>query len=125
MGQKMTVDVPPLVLSALGQKGGHWLPPGRMLKHQVVLLDQDDVELQTPLPCSQPRSWHLYQKEASQHDCVHQLHCSRGDPLGEDPDWELSASGSNFVSKGEQKFGCAVGPNPSHPITSYHLCTQG
>ncbi|GAB0209353.1 protein NYNRIN-like [Grus japonensis] len=47
MGQKIVVYVPHMVITVLERKGGHWLSPSRMLKHQVVLLEQDDVELKT------------------------------------------------------------------------------
>jgi len=47
MGQKMVVYVPHMVVTVLEQKGGRWLSPSRMLKYQVVLLEQDDVELKT------------------------------------------------------------------------------
>jgi len=47
MGQKMVVYVPHMVVTVLEQKGDHWLSPSRMLKYQVVLLEQDDVELKT------------------------------------------------------------------------------
>lgn len=69
MGQKTTVYVPPMVLSVLGQKGGHWLLPSQMLKYQIVLLDQDDVELKsTTLPCTQSCSWNPYQEVKKPHN---------------------------------------------------------
>jgi len=45
--QKIMVYIPHMVVTVLKQKGGHWLSPSKMLKYQVVLLEQDDVELKT------------------------------------------------------------------------------
>lgn len=36
-----------MITVVLKQKGGHWLSPSRMLKYQVVLLEQDDAYLKT------------------------------------------------------------------------------
>lgn len=47
IGQRIIVYVPHMVISVLEQKGGHWLSPSRMLKYQVILLEQDDAELKT------------------------------------------------------------------------------
>lgn len=47
MGQKMTVCVPHIAVTVLEQKGGRWLSLSRMLKYQVVLLEQDHVESKT------------------------------------------------------------------------------
>lgn len=46
-GQHITGFVPHVVTSILEQNEGHWLSPSRMLRCQVVLLEQDDVELKT------------------------------------------------------------------------------
>uniref|UniRef100_A0A8B9ND86 Reverse transcriptase RNase H-like domain-containing protein n=1 Tax=Accipiter nisus TaxID=211598 RepID=A0A8B9ND86_9AVES len=47
LGQKITMYVPHMVDTVLQQKGRHWLSPSRMLKYQVVLLEQDDIDLKT------------------------------------------------------------------------------
>lgn len=116
MGQKMTVYVPHMVISVLEQKGGHWLSPSRMLKYQVVLLEQDDVELKTTAalnPAMFLEGAPDYQG-AIQHDClltIEQVYSSREDlkdtPL-ENPDWELFTDGSSFVREGKRKSGYAV-----------------
>ena len=58
LGQPTTVYVSHHVLSLLEQKGSYWLTAGKMGKHQEILLDNPNVELQVtsvinPAPLSQ------------------------------------------------------------------------
>ena len=47
LGRMMVVYVPHMVISVLEQKGGHWLSQSRMMKYQVILMEQDDAILKT------------------------------------------------------------------------------
>jgi len=115
MGQKMVVYVPHMVVTVLEQKGGHWLSPRRMLKYQVVLLEQDDVELKTTTIVN-PAMFLSTENptENLEHDClltVEQVYSSRPDlrdePL-ENPDLELFTDGNSFVKEGRRTAGYAV-----------------
>ncbi|XP_074991807.1 uncharacterized protein LOC142074825 [Calonectris borealis] len=115
MGQKMVVYAPHMVITVLEQKGGHWLSPSRMLKYQVVLLEQDDVELKTT-PIVNPAIFLTTENPAGslEHDClltIEQVYSSRLDlrdePL-EHPDLELFTDGSSFVQEGKRMAGYAV-----------------
>ncbi|XP_075302057.1 uncharacterized protein LOC142365285 [Opisthocomus hoazin] len=115
MGQKMVVYVPHMVVTVLEQKGGHWLSPRRMLKYQVVLLEQDDVELKTTTIVN-PAMFLSTENptENLEHDClltVEQVYSSRPDlrdePL-ENPDLELFMDGNSFVKEGRRTARYAV-----------------
>ncbi|RLV63204.1 hypothetical protein DV515_00018509 [Chloebia gouldiae] len=45
MGSHIEVYLPHMVITVLEQKGDHWLSPSRMMKFQVILMEQDDVTL--------------------------------------------------------------------------------
>lgn len=47
LGRVITVYVPHMMITVLGQKGGHWLYRSRMMKYQVILTEQDGVILKT------------------------------------------------------------------------------
>ncbi|KAK4807172.1 hypothetical protein QYF61_024292 [Mycteria americana] len=103
MGQKITGYVPHMVISVLEQKGGHWLSPSRMLKYQVTLLEQDDVELKTTTAVNPAMFLSLEMGESLHHDClqtIEQVYSRRQDlkdkPLP-NPDLELFTDGSSFV----------------------------
>jgi len=115
MGQKIVVYVPHMVITILEQKGGHWLSPSRILKYQVVLLEQDDVKLKTTTIVN-PAMFLSTENptENLEHDClltVKQVYSSRSDlkdePL-ENPDLELFTDGSSFVKEGRRTAGYAV-----------------
>ncbi|GAB0190206.1 protein NYNRIN-like [Grus japonensis] len=103
MGQKIVVYVPHMVITVLEQKGGHWLSPSRMLKYQVVLLEQDDVELKATAIVN-PAMFLTTENptEKLEHDClitIEQVYSSRPDLKDEplkDPDLELFTDGSSF-----------------------------
>nr|XP_009513079.1 PREDICTED: LOW QUALITY PROTEIN: uncharacterized protein LOC104053351 [Phalacrocorax carbo] len=109
MGQKMVVYVPHMVIAVLEQKGGHWLSPSRMVKYQVVLLEQDDVELKTTAIVNPAMFLSAENPTGSlEHDClltIEQVYSSRPDlkdePL-ENPDLELFTDGSSFVQEGKR-----------------------
>ncbi|GAB0210204.1 protein NYNRIN-like [Grus japonensis] len=115
MGQKIVVYVPHMVITVLEQKGGHWLSPSRMLKYQVVLLEQDDVELKTTAIVN-PAMFLSTENptEKLEHDClltIEQVYSSRPDLTDEplkDPDLELFTDGSSFVQEGRRMAGYAV-----------------
>ncbi|GAB0207993.1 protein NYNRIN-like [Grus japonensis] len=115
MGQKIVVYVPHMVITVLEQKGGHWLSPSRMLKYQVVLLEQDDVELKTTAIVN-PAMFLSTENptEKLEHDClltIEQVYSSRPDLKDEplkDPDLELFMDGSSFVQEGRRMAGYAV-----------------
>ncbi|GAB0208003.1 protein NYNRIN-like [Grus japonensis] len=109
------VYVPHMVITVLEQKGGHWLSPSRMLKYQVVLLEQDDVELKTTAIVN-PAMFLSTENptEKLEHDClltIEQVYSSRPDLKDEplkDPDLELFTDGSSFVQEGRRMAGYAV-----------------
>ncbi|GAB0203689.1 protein NYNRIN-like [Grus japonensis] len=115
MGQKIVVYVPHMVITVLEQKGGHWLSPSRMLKYQVVLLEQDDVELKATAIVN-PAMFLTTENptEKLEHDClvtIEQVYSSRPDLTDEplkDPDLELFTDGSSFVQEGRRIAGYAV-----------------
>ncbi|GAB0209792.1 protein NYNRIN-like [Grus japonensis] len=115
MGQKIVVYVPHMVITVLEQKGGHWLSPSRMLKYQVVLLEQDDVELKTTAIVN-PAMFLSTENptEKLEHDrllTIEQVYSSRPDLKDEplkDPDLELFMDGSSFVQEGRRMAGYAV-----------------
>ncbi|GAB0188415.1 protein NYNRIN-like [Grus japonensis] len=115
MGQKIVVYVPHMVITVLEQKGGHWLSPSRMLKYQVVLLEQDDVELKATAIVN-PAMFLTTENptEKLEHDClitIEQVYSSRPDLKDEplkDPDLELFTDGSSFVQEGRRIAGYAV-----------------
>jgi len=115
MGQKMVVYVPHMVITILEQNGGHWLSPSRMLKYQIVLLEQDDVELKTTTIVNAATFLSMENPtESLEHDClltVEQVYSSRSDlkdePL-ENPDLELFMDGSSFVKEGRRTARYAV-----------------
>ncbi|GAB0207686.1 hypothetical protein GRJ2_003234300 [Grus japonensis] len=115
MGQKIVVYVPHKVITVLEQKGGHWLSPSRMLKYQVVLLEQDDVELKATAIVN-PAMFLTTENptEKLEHDClvtIEQVYSSRPDLKDEplkDPDLELFTDGSSFVQEGRRIAGYAV-----------------
>ncbi|KAK4815923.1 hypothetical protein QYF61_010180 [Mycteria americana] len=107
MGQKIMFYVPHMVISVLEQKGGHWLSPRRMLKYQVTLLEQDDVELKTTTVVNPAMFLSLEVGESLHHDCLQaigQVYSSRQDlkdkPLP-NPDLELFTDGSSFAQYGK------------------------
>ncbi|GAB0208485.1 hypothetical protein GRJ2_003314200 [Grus japonensis] len=115
MGQKIVVYVPHMVITVLERKGGHWLSPSRMLKYQVALLEQDDVELKATAivnPAMFPSTENPTEK--LEHDClvtIEQVYSSRPDLKDEplkDPDLELFTDGSSFVQEGRRIAGYAV-----------------
>jgi len=114
-GQKMVVYVPHIVVTVLEQKVGHWLSPSRMLKYQVVLLEQVDVELKTTTIVNPEMFLSMENPtENLEHDClltVEQVYSRRPDlrdePL-EDPDLELFMDGSSFVKEGRRTARYAV-----------------
>ncbi|KAK4811225.1 hypothetical protein QYF61_022122 [Mycteria americana] len=107
MGQKITVYVPHMVISVLKQKGGQWLSPSRMLKYQVTLLEQDDVELKTTAAVNPAMFLSSEMGESLHHDClqtIEQVYSSRQDLKDEplpNPDLELFTDGSSFVRDGK------------------------
>ncbi|KAK4810940.1 hypothetical protein QYF61_013348 [Mycteria americana] len=120
MGQKITVYVPHLVISVLEQKGGHWLSPSRMLKYQVTLLEQDDVELKTTTAVNPAMFLSSEMGESLHHDClqtIEQVYSSRQDlkdkPLT-NPDLELFMDGSSFVRDGKRMAEYAVVTTTRH-----------
>ena len=71
MGQKMVLYVPHMVVTVLEQKGDHWLSASRMLKYQVVLLEQYDVELKTTTIVNQEIFLSTENPTGSlEHDCL-------------------------------------------------------
>ncbi|GAB0207362.1 protein NYNRIN-like [Grus japonensis] len=115
MGQKIVVYVPHMVITVLERKGGHWLSPSRMLKYQVVLLEQDDVELKATAIVN-PAMFLSTENptEKLEHDClltIEQVYSSRPDLTDEplkDPDLELFIDGSSFVQEGRRMARYAV-----------------
>ncbi|PKU33659.1 protein nynrin-like [Limosa lapponica baueri] len=108
--------VPDMVTSVLEQKGGHWLSPSRMLKYQVVLLEQDDVELKTTTTLNPAMVLSSEVKDGEQlyHAClqtIEQVYSSRQDlkdePLS-NPELELFTDGSSFVREGKRMAGYTV-----------------
>ncbi|XP_051645351.1 uncharacterized protein LOC127471903 isoform X1 [Manacus candei] len=115
LGQHITVYVPHAVQAVLEQKGGHWLSPSRMLKYQVVLLEQDDVTLKTTSIVN-PAMFlsSALTDSVPEHDClqtIEETYSSRPDlkdvPL-ENADWELYTDGSSFMRDGKHFTGYAV-----------------
>ncbi|XP_064495862.1 uncharacterized protein LOC135405074 [Pseudopipra pipra] len=115
LGQHITVYVPHAVQAVLEQKGGHWLSPSRMLKYQVVLLEQDDVTLKTTSIVN-PAMFlsSTLTDSVPEHDClqtIEETYSSRPDlkdePL-ENADWELYTDGSSFMRDGKRFTGYAV-----------------
>ena len=104
LGRTITVYVPHMVITVLEQKGGHWLSPSRMMKCQVVLMEQGDVVLKTTNLINPAVFLNSVQEEGQiEHDClviIEHVYSSREDlkdrPL-EDPDWELYTDGRSFV----------------------------
>ncbi|XP_027523376.1 uncharacterized protein LOC113958935 [Corapipo altera] len=99
----------------LEQKGGHWLSPSRMLKYQVVLLEQDDVTLKTTSIVN-PAMFlsSTLTDSVPEHDClqtIEETYSIRPDlrdvPL-ENADWELYTDGSSFMRDGKRFTGYAV-----------------
>lgn len=93
----MSIYVPHALSSALEQKGGHWLSPSRILKYQVVLMEQDDVKLKTTSALN-PALFLTIQElkeEPLTRDClltIEQVNSSRPDLHNEpfkNPDYEL------------------------------------
>jgi len=115
LGQKMVVYVPHMVITVLEQKRGHWLSPSRMLKYQVVLLEQDNVELKTTAIVNPAMFLSMENLTGSlEHDClltIEQVYSSRSDlkdePL-ENPDLELFTDGSSYVQEGRRMARYAV-----------------
>ena len=113
--QKITVYVPHMVVTVLEQKGGHWLAPSRMLKYQVVLLEQDNIHLKTTSVVNSAVFLSTDQvKGVPQHYClqtIEDIYSSQPDlkhiPL-ENLDWELYTNGSSFVQDGKQMSGYAI-----------------
>ncbi|KAK4819203.1 LOW QUALITY PROTEIN: hypothetical protein QYF61_026819 [Mycteria americana] len=93
MGQKISVCVPHMVISVLEQKGGHWLSPSHMLKYQVTLLEQDDVELKTTTAVNPAMFLSSKMGESLHHDCLQDL---KDEPMP-NADLELFMDGSSFV----------------------------
>lgn len=98
--------------NCLGAKGGsHWLSPSRTLKHQVVLLNQDDVELKTAAIVNPARFLSAENPMGNlERDCLltieQQTRPERRTP--ENPDLELLTDGSSFVQGGKRMAGYAV-----------------
>ncbi|GAB0206231.1 protein NYNRIN-like [Grus japonensis] len=86
-----------------------------MLKYQVVLLEQDDVELKATAIVN-PAMFLTTENptEKLEHDClvtIEQVYSSRPDLKDEplkDPDLELFTDGSSFVQEGRRIAGYAV-----------------
>ncbi|XP_051657463.1 uncharacterized protein LOC127477308 [Manacus candei] len=115
LGQHITVYVPHAVQAVLEQKGGHWLSPSRMLKYQVVLLEQDDVTLKTTSIVN-PAMFlsSTLTDSVPEHDCLQtteETYSSRPDlkdvPL-ENANWELYTDGSSFMRDGKRFTGYAA-----------------
>ncbi|KAJ7399686.1 hypothetical protein BTVI_112593 [Pitangus sulphuratus] len=114
LGQRIVVYVPHSVQAVLEQVS-HWLSPGRMLKDQAVLLEQDDVTLKTTSVVN-PAMFlsSTLTDSVLEHDClltIEETYSSRLDlkdvPL-ENLDWELYMDGSSFVQDGKRMTGYAV-----------------
>ena len=110
----MVVYVPHMVISVLEQKGGHWLSPSRMMKYQVILMEQDDVILKTTNLIN-PAVFLSSVQEGGQleHDClttIEYVYSSREDlkdvPI-DNLDWELYTAGSSFIRNGIRYAGYA------------------
>ncbi|RLV64146.1 hypothetical protein DV515_00017547 [Chloebia gouldiae] len=104
MGRHIDVYVPHMVTTVLEQKGDHWLSPSRMMKFQVILMDQDDVTLKTTNLLNPALFLGTPSEENSlEHDCMEVIEhtcAARADLKGvllEQPDWELFTDGSSFV----------------------------
>ncbi|KAK4807131.1 hypothetical protein QYF61_018472 [Mycteria americana] len=116
IGQRIIVYVPHIVISVLEQKGGHWLSPSRMLKYQVILLEQDDVELKTTTAINPAMflNSEVRDSEPLHHDClqtIEHVYSSRQDLRDEpltNPDLELFTDGSSLVRDGKWMAGYAV-----------------
>ncbi|KAK4822220.1 hypothetical protein QYF61_011861 [Mycteria americana] len=116
IGQKIIVYVLHMVIYVLEQKGGHWLSPSRMLKYQVILLEQDDVELKTTTAINpvmflnlEVRDSELLHRDYLQ--TIEHVYSSRQDLRDEpltNPDLELFTDGSSFVRDGKWMAGYAV-----------------
>ncbi|KAK4806435.1 hypothetical protein QYF61_013928, partial [Mycteria americana] len=104
MGQKIAVYVPHMVISVLEQKEGHWLSPSRMLKYQVTLLEQDDVELKTATAVNPAMFLSSEMGQSLRHDCLQDL---KDEPLS-NPHLELFTDGSSSVRDGKRMAGYAV-----------------
>ncbi|GAB0207054.1 protein NYNRIN-like [Grus japonensis] len=87
-----------------------------MLKYQVVLLEQDDVELKVTSAVN-PAMFLTLNEESEEplsHDClqtIEQVYSSRSDLHDEpltNPDLELFTDGSSFVQDGKRRAGYAV-----------------
>ena len=116
LGQRITVYVPHMVITVLEQKGGrHRLSPSRMLKYQVVLLEQDDVYLKTATVVNPAVFLTTDRVEGDlERDClqtIEEVYSSRPDlrdaPL-EETGWELYTGESSFIREGERSSGHAV-----------------
>ena len=93
LGRTITICVPHMVITGLEQKGGHWLFPSRMMKYQVVLIEQDDVVLKTTNLVNPAVFLSSAQEEGQlEHDClttIEHVYSSQEDlkdTLLEDPD---------------------------------------
>ncbi|KAK4810466.1 hypothetical protein QYF61_004246 [Mycteria americana] len=103
----LTLTLVCLLLIIIFKKGEHWLSPSRMLKYQVTLLEQDDVELKTTTAVNPAMFLSSEMGESLHHDClqtVEQVYSSRQDLKDEplpNPDLELFTDGSSFVQDGK------------------------
>ncbi|KAK4805321.1 hypothetical protein QYF61_018184 [Mycteria americana] len=86
-----------MVISVLEQKGGHWLSPSRMLKYQVTLLEQDDVELKTTTAVNPAMFLSSEMGES--------LHCCREKPK----------SGLNTLGSTGDRSATSAPPDSSYP----------
>ncbi len=102
-----------MVLSVLEQKGGHWLSPSRMLKHHIVLLEQDDVKSKTTTTINPAIFLSSIEEEVLRHDClqtIKQVYYSRSNRRVNipDPEFEICTYGSSIVRNGRRLAGYAI-----------------
>ncbi|KAK4831058.1 hypothetical protein QYF61_014990, partial [Mycteria americana] len=116
IGQRIIVYIPHIVISVLEQNRGHWLSPSTMLKYQVILLEQDDVELKTTTAINPAMflNSEVRDSEPLHHDCLQTIkhvyairQDLRDEPLT-NPDLELFTDGSSFIRDGKRMAGYAV-----------------
>ncbi|KAK4816189.1 hypothetical protein QYF61_012654 [Mycteria americana] len=116
IGQRIIVYVPHMVTSVLEQKGAHRLALSHMLKYQVILLEQDDVELKTTIAINPAMflNSEVRDSEPLHHNClqtIEHVYSSRQDLRDEpltNPDLELFTDGSSFVRDGKWMAGYEV-----------------
>lgn len=118
-----------MVITVSELKGGQWLSPSRMMKHQIILTEQNDVILKTTNLINPVDFLNSVQEEGQlEHDClvtIEHVYSSRGDLKGralDDPDWELYTDGSSFVEDGIRCSGYVVTTENS---SQRQFCSKG